>query len=161
MIGSEGRVVALSVSRKKGTAKANVPRAVLREEWGIEGDAHAGPWHRQVSILALKSIRTMQTKGLNVRPGAFAENLTTEGIEVARLPVGQRLRVGNAELEVTQIGKECHDRCAIYALAGDCVMPREGIFARVVRGGIVVEGDPVVLLPSVSAAYGGETRPNG
>jgi len=149
MSDGSGRIVALSVSAKKGTAKANVPRVLLRERWGCEGDAHAGDWHRQVSILAVESVRKMQEKGLRVRPGAFAENVTTEGIDVAHLHIGERLRVGEAELEVTQIGKECHQRCAIYAQAGDCVMPREGIFARVLRGGSVAPGDliAVVALP--------------
>jgi MOSC domain-containing protein YiiM len=154
MTNSAGRVVALSISRKKGTAKANVPRAVLRAQWGFEGDAHAGDWHRQVSILAMESVRKMQEKGLNVRPGAFAENVTTEGIDVAHMSVGERLRIGEAELEVTQIGKECHTQCAIYVQAGDCVMPREGIFARVLRGGNVAEGDPVAVVDRAATAAG-------
>jgi len=146
MSNAGGRVVALSISARKGIPKTNVPRASLREEWGVEGDAHAGAWHRQVSILALESIRTMREKGLAVHPGAFAENVTTEGIDVAHLPVGGRLLMGEAELEITQIGKECHDRCAIYRAAGDCVMPREGVFARVVKGGTVATGDSVTLV---------------
>ncbi len=137
---SSGRILALSVSRKKGIPKTNVSSVLLREEWGIVGDAHAGPWHRQVSLLAMESIRTMQEKGLNVRAGAFAENITTEFLDLPSLRVGDRIHIGDTELEVTQIGKECHARCAIYYRAGDCVMPREGIFARVVRGGMIAVG---------------------
>jgi MOSC domain-containing protein YiiM len=118
----------------------------LVEEWGIDGDAHAGKWHRQVSFLALESIDKIRAKGLDVNPGAFAENITTEFVDVPHLKVGQRIRVGDAELEVTQIGKECHTRCAIYYQAGDCVMPREGVFARVVSGGDVQVGDKIEVL---------------
>ena len=138
-----GRLVAISVSERKGTRKGNVPSARLVAGHGIEGDAHAGPWHRQVSLLAGESIEKMVQKGLDVGAGDFAENLTTSGVDLLALAVGDRLRVGEAELEVTQIGKECHSRCAIYEQAGDCVMPREGIFARVVRGGTVCVGDAV------------------
>ncbi len=118
---------------------------MLRAEHGIEGDAHAGPWHRQVSLLAQESIDKMVAEGLNVGPGDFAENITTSGIEVAALPIGTVLDLGEALVEVTQIGKECHARCAIYYQAGDCVMPREGIFVRVLRGGRVAPGDPVTV----------------
>lgn len=144
--GKRGRVVAVSTSARKSVRKQNVPEAVLRVEHGLEGDAHAGAWHRQVSLLALESIRKMQERGLKVGPGDFAENITTEGVDLLALPVGTRLEVGPALLEVTQIGKECHTRCAIYYQAGDCVMPREGIFARVLRGGTVRPGDPIVIL---------------
>lgn len=140
---SVGRIVAVSISRQKGVPKTNVPAAVLLPEWGIDGDAHAGPWHRQVSLLAIESIAKMRAKGLHVGPGAFAENLTTEGIDVPHLRVGQRLAIGDALLEVTQIGKQCHNRCAIFQQAGDCVMPREGVFARVIRGGEVAVGNTV------------------
>ena len=116
---------------------------MLRVEHGIEGDAHAGPWHRQVSMLAQESIDKMVAAGLTVGPGDFAENITTTGIEVAALPIGTLLDMGEALIEVTQIGKECHSRCAIYHQAGDCVMPREGIFVRVLRGGRVAAGDLV------------------
>ncbi len=115
---------------------------------GLEGDAHAGFGHRQVSLLAMESIQKMRAQGLEVGPGDFAENLTVEGIDLLSLPVGARLRVGKeAVLRVTQIGKECHHRCAIYYQAGDCVMPREGIFAEVLRGGTVRKGDPLKVLP--------------
>lgn len=142
-----GEVLAVCLSERKGTRKKSVGRARLREEWGLEGDAHAGKWHRQVSLLAVESIAKMRQKGLEVGPGDFAENLTTAGIDLASLPVGTRLAVGEtAVLEVSQIGKECHERCVIYYQAGDCVMPREGIFARVIRGGEVRAGDKITLL---------------
>lgn len=149
-----GRVVAVSISRKKGIPKTNVDAVRLREDWGVEGDVHAGTWHRQVSLLALESIRKMRAKGLNVRPGAFAENLTTEFIDLPHLQVGDRIRIGESELEITQIGKECHARCAIYYRAGDCVMPREGVFARVIRGGAVAKGDAVSVVHSDALATG-------
>jgi cyclic pyranopterin phosphate synthase len=138
-----GRVVAVNISAAKGERKTPVPAVVLREEHGIESDAHAGPWHRQVSLLAQESIDKMVAAGLDVGPGAFAENITTEGLDVASLPLFTTLVVGEALVEVTQIGKECHSRCAIYHQAGDCVMPREGIFVRVLRGGKVATGDAV------------------
>jgi MOSC domain-containing protein YiiM len=156
-----GKVVAISVSRRRGVPKTNVPAARLVEEWGIEDDAHAGRGHRQVSLLSIESIAKMRAKGLDVRPGSFAENITTEFIALPHLHVGDRLRIGGAELEITQIGKECHSRCAIYNAAGDCVMPREGIFARVVKGGeIRVDASVEVIRPvsnhgSEAAAFPG------
>ncbi len=135
MNNNTGRIVAISVSKKKGIPKTNVDQAVLLSEWGIDGDVHAGKWHRQVSLLAIESIEKMCEKGLNVRPGAFAENITTEFVNIPELKVGDHIMIGDAELEITQIGKECHTRCAIYYRAGDCVMPREGIFAKVINGG--------------------------
>jgi MOSC domain-containing protein YiiM len=139
----QGKVVAVCISSSKGERKTPVTAVELREEHGIVGDAHAGPWHRQVSLLARESIDKMRALGLDVTTGDFAENLTTEGVDLLALPIGTRLSVGAAELEVTQIGKECHTRCAIYHQAGDCVMPKEGIFARVLRGGIVRPGDEI------------------
>ena len=139
-----GKVVAISVSEAKGVAKTNVNSATLKQEWGIEGDAHAGEWHRQVSLLAIESVDKMRAKGLDVGPGAFAENITTQGIPLPELPIGSSLQLGDCELEITQIGKECHTRCAIYFQAGDCVMPKEGIFARVIKGGTISVNDPVV-----------------
>lgn len=138
------RIVGICVSSAKGERKKPVAAALLRENHGIEGDAHAGDWHRQVSLLAVESIRKMQALGLEVGIGDFAENLATEGIELCTLPVGTRLEIGETLLEVTQIGKECHTRCAIFYQAGDCVMPKEGIFARVLKGGRLVPGDSVV-----------------
>jgi molybdopterin adenylyltransferase len=143
-----GTVVAVSVSSKKGVPKVNVTSARLIQGWGIEGDAHAGNWHRQVSLLAIESIGKMQAKGLALRPGAFAENITTEGIDIPGLQVGCRLTIGEAEVEITQVGKECHARCAIFERVGDCVMPREGVFARVIRGGEVRAGCPVIVSPA-------------
>ncbi len=131
----EFSILSINVSAEKGAQKKPVERAVLREGHGIEGDAHAGDWHRQVSLLADEDIQGMRGKGVELSFGDFAENITTRGIDLAALPVGTRLNVGPALLEVTQIGKECHSRCAIYEAVGDCVMPRKGIFARVLRGG--------------------------
>jgi len=139
----KGKVVAVCVSDKKGTVKKNVGSGMLRVNWGLEGDAHAGDWHRQVSLLAWESIETMRAKGLQVREGSFAENITTEGLELHTLPVGTQLRLGTALVEVTQIGKVCHSHCAIYYAAGDCVMPREGIFVKVLEPGEVRTGDIV------------------
>lgn len=143
------KVVSVSISEQKGMRKTPVASALLKQEHGLVGDAHAGDWHRQVSLLAMESIEKMQRMGLDVHPGDFAENITTEGIDLTILPVGSRLSLGEAEVEITQIGKTCHTRCAIYQQAGDCVMPKEGVFARVLREGIVKPGDRVdILLPS-------------
>lgn len=147
-----GRVISVNVSTAKGERKKPVEVVELQTEHGIAGDGHAGPWHRQVSLLASESIAKMQARGLDVGSGAFAENITTMGIDLVGLPVGSRLAVGPALLEITQIGKVCHERCAIYYQAGDCVMPREGVFARVVRGGKVRPGDPMRV---VEAEKGG------
>ena len=141
-----GKVVAVCISENKGERKTPVQAVELRENHGIVGDAHAGDWHRQVSLLASESIAKMRSLGLDVDSGDFAENITTSGIELVTLPIGTRLRVGETELEVTQIGKECHTRCAIYYQAGDCVMPKEGIFARVITGGMVRPGDRVEVI---------------
>jgi MOSC domain-containing protein YiiM len=143
----KGRIVSLNISAKKGIRKKPIKEVLLKTNYGIEGDAHASSeWHRQVSLLALESIRKMQDKGLNVNPGDFAENITTEGIDLPTLPVGTKMTIGNnIEVEVSQIGKECHTRCAIYYLAGDCVMPKEGIFVTVLKGGSVREGDEIIV----------------
>ncbi len=145
-MGGRGSVVAVCVSSRKGTKKVPVPSVVLVPDHGAREDAHAGPGIRQVSLLAEESIAKMRGKGLDVGPGDFAENVTVAGIDLPALPVGTRLRVGAALLEITQIGKECHERCAIYLQAGDCVMPREGVFARVIRGGAVAAGDAVEVV---------------
>lgn len=141
-------IVAISISTKKGTKKTNVPQAKIIKDFGLEGDAHAGPssskGHRQVSFLALESINKMKAKGLTVGPGDFAENLTIEGLDLASLPLGAQLQIGSRVLlEVSQLGKECHTPCAIFYAAGDCVMPKEGIFAKVLRGGTVKVGDRI------------------
>ena len=139
------RIVATCISRNKGERKTPVTRVDLRENHGIVGDAHAGDWHRQVSLLARESIDKMRALGLDVDSGDFAENLTTEGVSLVDLPVGSQFRINDCLLEVTQIGKECHTRCAIYHQAGDCVMPKEGIFAKVLKGGSVEPGDDISL----------------
>ena len=141
------KVVAINISTKKGEVKDPVNKAVFVENHGIKGDAHAGDWHRQVSLLAQESADKIRAKGVvEIREGIFAENITTEGIELYTLPVGTRLKIGETLQEVTQIGKECHDRCNIYNTVGDCVMPREGIFTKVIKGGIVVPGDIIEVV---------------
>ncbi len=139
------KVVSINISEKKGMRKKPVEEAVIRTNYGIEGDAHSSSeWHRQVSLLATESIKKMQDMGLDVKAGDFAENITTEGIDLVSLPIGTRLKIGQEIIgEVSQIGKECHTRCAIYYQAGDCVMPKEGIFIKVINGGTVKVGDPV------------------
>ena len=143
------KIVSIAISRKKGTRKKTVAQAELVRGYGLDGDAHAGKWHRQVSFLANESIQEARANGLVVDFGDFAENIATEGIDWIKLPIGTRLRLGCcAEVEVTQIGKECHHKCAIYYQAGDCIMPREGVFARVLKGGTIRKGDAIQLLPS-------------
>ena len=139
-------VLAVCISEKKGERKKPVDLVELRENHGIVGDAHAGDWHRQVSLLAQESIDKMRAMGLDVSAGDFAENITTLGIDLVSLPIGSRLRIGETLLEVTQIGKECHTRCAIFYQAGDCVMPKEGIFVMVITGGIVRPGETITTL---------------
>ncbi|HOP41225.1 MAG TPA: MOSC domain-containing protein [Geobacteraceae bacterium] len=145
-----GKVVAVCISEQKGQRKKPIQEVLVRENFGIVNDAHAGDWHRQISLLALESIRKMQEKGLDVTTGDFAENITTEGIDLPSLPIGTRLTIGATLLEVTQIGKECHARCAIYHQAGDCVMPREGIFVKVLRGGVIRTADFIEIVPNTS-----------
>jgi MOSC domain-containing protein YiiM len=143
----KAEVISINISDKKGIRKKPVDEAVIKQDYGINGDAHAsGRWHRQVSLLALESIQKMQAMGLDVGPGDFAENITTGGIDLPALPVGTRMTVGNdIELEVSQIGKQCHSRCAIYHQAGDCVMPKEGIFVKVIKGGTIRKGDAIKI----------------
>jgi MOSC domain-containing protein YiiM len=138
-------IIAVCKSRKKGTKKKAVATASLKEGYGVTGDAHAdADTHRQVSLLAIESIEKMRKLGIELKPGDFAENLTCEGIDLCLLPLGTQISVGqDALLEVTQIGKECHQRCAIYYQVGQCIMPHEGIFARVLKGGVVKAGDAV------------------
>ena len=128
-------LVSLNISLKKGEQKIPVDQAELKPDHGIVGDAHAGDWHRQISLLADEDVETMRGNGIELNPGDFAENITTRGVDPSMLPVGTRLFLGETEIEVTQIGKECHHGCAIYQAIGDCVMPRKGIFAKVIRGG--------------------------
>lgn len=140
------KIIAVCTSTEKGIKKSNVQQGELVPQLGLAGDAHAGDWHRQVSLLAMESIEKIKAKGLDVAPGDFAENLTTQGIVLHTLPIGQKFRIGTALLEVTQIGKECHSRCNIFQTVGDCVMPREGIFARVLVGGPVAVEDRIELV---------------
>lgn len=142
------RVEAVCTSERKGVAKTVCGQVIFRAGWGIEGDAHAGDWHRQVSLLAGESIDMVKEVLPDLRHGAFAENIVTRGLDLARLPLGKRLRVGaTVELEITQIGKECHNNgCAIKKATGDCIMPREGIFAKVISGGSVATGDDIAIL---------------
>lgn len=143
-----GKIIAVCTSKHKGEQKKDVSSAVMLKGLGIEGDAHAGFAHRQVSLLGLESIEKMRGKGLTVHPGDFAENLTTEGLELFNIPVGKRLKVGTEVLlRVTQIGKECHHHCEVYKKVGDCVMPREGIFTEVLKGGKVSRGDIIEIFP--------------
>lgn len=141
-----GKVLAVNTSEAKGTRKANIQSCLLLKDYGLKGDAHAGPWHRQVSLLANESVEKMRALGLDVGYGDFAENITTTGVDLVHLPIGTTIRMGHTViLRVTQIGKECHDRCAIYYQAGDCIMPREGIFAEVVMEGEVKVGDEILI----------------
>jgi MOSC domain-containing protein YiiM len=133
----EFRILSINISTATGVQKTPVDRALLRAGHGIEGDAHAGDWHRQVSLLAEEDIEGMRGRGIEIGFGAFAENITTQGVDLWSLPVGTKLDIGPALLEITQIGKECHHGCAISRTVGDCVMPRRGVFARVLRGGEV------------------------
>ena len=136
-------VMAVCISERKGVPKAEVPYIDVRRNHGILGDTHAGNWHRQISLLAEESVDTMRALGLTLAPGAFAENILTRGLELKSLPVGTRLRVGETLLEVTQIGKECHSHCEIFKKMGECIMPTNGIFTRVLHGGVMKEGDEI------------------
>ena len=142
----KGRIKAISVSKERGTQKTNVPKAELKTDFGIVGDAHSGNWHRQVSLLGIESIDKMIAKGAKVTPGNFAENITTEGIDLCALEIGSKLKLGSdVELEITQLGKDCHSRCEIFEQIGDCIMPREGIFARVLKSGSISVGDTIEI----------------
>ncbi|UCG59419.1 MAG: MOSC domain-containing protein [Phycisphaerales bacterium] len=146
---TKGKIKAISISEKKGTQKANVDKAEFKCDFGIVGDAHAGDWHRQVSLLAVESIAKMVAKGADVRPGDFAENITTEDLDFSMLGLGTKLRLGpTVELELTQFGKKCHSRCQIYNQVGDCVMPREGVFAKVTKEGSISVGDTIGVVSS-------------
>jgi MOSC domain-containing protein YiiM len=138
-------VLSINISEKKGTPKTTIAEGRLIEDFGFEGDAHAGKWHRQVSLLGMEQIEEFRARGAEVAFGAFGENLVVEGWRMRLLPVGTRLRIGDVLLEITQIGKECHSHCNIFETMGDCIMPREGVFARVLRGGIVRTGDAIEL----------------
>ena len=151
MTGQTGKIMGICISPQRGTQKENIHKARLIENFGIENDAHAGDWHRQVSLLSYEKIQAFNALGADVTDGAFGENVIVSGIDLVSLPVGTRLSTGEALLEVTQIGKECHSHCLIYHKMGDCIMPRQGIFARVLRGGDIKEGDEVRILCSEAA----------
>ena len=140
-----GKIIAVCTSPEKGTQKQNVGSALLVEDWGIQGDAHAGKWHRQVSLLSYDRVEEFRTRGAQVEPGAFGENLLVESFDFKSLPVGTRFGCNGAVLELTQIGKQCHAHCQIYRQVGDCIMPREGVFTRVLHGGTISVGDELTM----------------
>ena len=148
-------IISVNTSAAKGTRKAPVASAELRSGHGVAGDGHAGGWHRQLSLLAAESIEKIRAKGLDVGPGDFAENITTGGIDLVSLPVGTLLRLGGALVRISQIGKKCHDRCEIFRQAGDCVMPREGVFAEVLEGATISAGDAVTVVGADGSAAAG------
>ena len=141
-----GKVMAVCISERKGTPKINVHQAKVIEDFGIEKDAHAGKWHRQVSLLSYEKIEEFRVRGAEVEDGAFGENLVVSDIDFKTLPIGTKFVCNDVVLELTQIGKQCHSGCAIYKVMGDCIMPREGVFTRVIHGGIIREGDELVIL---------------
>ena len=138
-----GKVIAICTSPAKGTQKTRIEEGTFIEDFGLEGDAHAGKWHRQVSLLSFEKFDEFQKKGAEIDYGAFGENILVEGFDFRTIPVGTRFRCGEVLLEVTQIGKQCHSGCEIFKIMGDCIMPREGIFTRVLHGGIIEEGDEI------------------
>ena len=152
---TKGVLKGICISKKRGTAKYPVKTAKIVKDWGIEGDAHGGKWHRQISLLAMEKIKAFREKGAEIDPGAFGENLIVEGFELRELPVDSEIRIGNSvKLKVTQIGKECHSHCDIYKRMGDCIMPREGIFAEVLEEGVIKVNDTVeVILPLKERPY--------
>ena len=140
-----GKILGICTSEKRGTEKHEIQEANLIKDWGIEGDAHGGKWHRQVSLLSFEKIEAFRAKGAEVDFGAFGENLIVEGFDLRNLPIGTQLRSGDVLLEITQIGKECHSHCEIYKQMGECIMPHEGVFAIVLEGGILKAGQSIVL----------------
>ena len=141
-----GKVLAVCISEKKGTEKINVGSARFIEDWGIENDSHAGKWHRQVSLLSHEKIEAFRARGAEVADGAFGENLVVDGFDFRTLPVGTKFKCNDVVLQLTQIGKECHSGCAIYQKMGECIMPREGVFTRVLHGGTISVGDTMEIL---------------
>jgi len=142
--GKMASVLSINVSEKKGTVKTQVEYGMFKENHGINDDAHSGNWHRQVSLLGVESIEKMQQLGLKeIAYGLFAENITTEGINLYSLPIGTKLNIGEVILEITQIGKECHNGCEIKNIVGHCIMPKEGVFAKVIKGGVIKVGDVI------------------
>ena len=150
MINQNAKIIAVSISKDKGTRKHNVDAVILKEDFGIVDDAHAAGGNRQVSLLAEESIEKIKAKGIKVKAGDFAENITTQGLDLLGLNIGNQLRIGrDVILDITQKGKECHTRCSIYYQAGDCVMPKEGVFAKVIKGGVIRPGDRLEVMKSV------------
>ena len=145
-----GKVIAVCISEQKGTQKKNVGTARFIEDWGIEGDAHAGKWHRQVSLLSHDRVEEFRARGAVVESGAFGENLVVEGFDFKVLPIGTKFRCGEVLLELTQVGKECHSHCEIYKVMGDCIMPREGVFTKVLHSGTISVGDELILCEELS-----------
>lgn len=141
-----GKIIAICKSEKKGTAKKQISEVNLIENFGLEGDAHGGNWHRQVSLLDLSKIDIFNEKGGNVDYGDFGENLVIEGIDLSKIEIGEKLRIGECELEITQIGKTCHTKCEIFYRVGECIMPKNGIFAKVIKGGKVALGDDIIKI---------------
>lgn len=141
-----GKVIAVCTSEKKGTQKTSVPEIDVREDWGIQGDAHAGKWHRQVSLLSYEKIEAFRARGAEIEDGAFGENIIVQGIDFATLPVGTKFACNDVVLELTQIGKECHSGCAIFKKMGECIMPKQGVFTKVLHGGIIRPGDELTIL---------------
>lgn len=141
-----GKVTAICISEKRGTQKVNIHEANFIEDFGIENDAHAGKWHRQVSLISYEQIEDFKKRGAQVEPGAFGENVIVQGIDFKNLPVGTRFRCNDVELEMTQIGKKCHSHCQIFHQVGDCIMPREGVFAKVLKGGSFKVGDEMEII---------------
>ena len=146
----KGKVLAVCTSEQKGTQKKPVTEITLKPDWGIEGDAHAGHWHRQVSLLAFEKIEEFRKRGAEVDFGAFGENIVCEGFDLRTLPVGTRFQIGDCLLELSQIGKACHSHCEIYKVVGDCIMPREGVFTIVLKGGVVKPGDEITMIEADS-----------
>ncbi|MCP2520845.1 MOSC domain-containing protein [Candidatus Aminicenantes bacterium AC-708-M15] len=150
--GKEGKIISINVSRKRSVRKKPVEKVKVLANFGFEGDAHAGNWHRQLSLLAIESIEKMRSKGLKVKPGDFGENITTQNIDLTSLNVGTILRIGkNVLIEITQIGKVCHTKCAIYRQTGECIMPKEGVFAKVLKGGEIKMGDIIKITEEKNA----------
>lgn len=141
-----GTIKAVNISEKKGTQKKNIHTVNVIEDWGLENDAHAGKWHRQVSLLSYEKIEEFKAKGAPVNDGAFGENLIVEGFDFKTLPIGTKFRCNDVVLELTQIGKKCHSGCEIYKIMGDCIMPREGVFTKVLHGGKIAEGDSFEII---------------
>ena len=141
-----GRLKGICISEKRGTEKHEVREAMVKMDWGIEGDAHGGKWHRQISLLSDEKIQEFRAKGAEVAYGAFGENLIVEGFDFRMLPVGTRFHIGDVVLEMTQIGKECHSGCAIFKKMGECIMPKQGVFTKVIHGGVIHPGDELVIL---------------